>query len=802
MALCTLDTRSLYQQPLDITIGQDEHVFFRVVGPHPIYLTGNYLDGLDALLNGDSESDDLDDLDDPRVQELDGDDDEAPQLTEASATSKQEAKAAAKGKNKRPAAEESDDEPALDDIVAKSLKKDAAASNKEAAADENKQLSKAEKRKLKKLKKNHGTAAEAAPAPAPAPEATKAKEGSAAEKKVQFDKNLVKGPSANGDGKAAAPATSNSTVREVNGVTVDDRKIGNGPAAKKGSKLEMRYIGKLESTSAVFDSNKSGKPFSFKLGAGEVIKGWDIGLEGIKPGGERRIIVPANLAYGKKSLPGIPANSKLIFDMPVLAKSVALIGCGPAGAITIDALVREGVFERIRVFERREKPGGCWLPDPEGHVQQLPDLEKLANRTADDPLEIPDSLPALTPRSTQYRFSDTSIYPLLETNIAAAAMEYSAEPIPDTRSEWSIQRHGPDTPFRHHSVIQQWLEGLVARNGYQDLVEYNTTVERVRKSGDKWEVVLRKPANEQQDRWWKEEFDAVIDASGHYNVPYIPQTPGLVDFANAYPGSVEHTKSFRGVEKYRGKRVIIVGASISGPDLAAALAGITASPLHCVTRGKYHPYFGDWAFRNPHILRHGPITQIDTPTRTVHFEDGTVVSDVDHIIFGTGYSWTEHFLPELQVRNNRVPGLYQHIFLREDPTLLFVGAIAAGFTFKVFEWQAVLAARYLAGRVKLPSAEEQEQWERDRLEEKGDGVPFTALYPHFQEYFDEIRRLAGDPAPEGEPGANGRRLPAFDNNWLHQFEAAHRKRIAMWQRLNAAAEKELAERAAKDDGRT
>ncbi|RMZ83294.1 hypothetical protein DV738_g1346, partial [Chaetothyriales sp. CBS 135597] len=794
----------------------DEHVFFRVVGSHPIYLTGNYvipneltgaseydseddedeydydlspdddeLDGLDALVNGDSESDDLDDLDDPRVQELDGDeDDEAPQLTE----SKKQAKAAAKGKNKRPAADVSDDdeaEPALDDIVAKSLKKDAAASaNKdkagEAAADESK-LSKAEKRKQKKLKKNDGTAVETATS-----ETTKAKEGAASgEKKVQFDKNLVKGPSSNGDGKpAAGAATKSVSVREVNGVTVDDRKIGNGPAAKKGSKLEMRYIGKLESTSAVFDSNKSGKPFSFKLGAGEVIKGWDIGLEGIKPGGERRIIVPANLAYGKKSLPGIPANSKLIFDVK-------------SGAITIDALVREGVFEKIRVFERREKPGGCWLPDPEGHVQQLPDLQKLANRTADEPVEVPDTLPALTPRCTQYRFSDTSIYPLLETNIAAAAMEYSAEPIPDTRSEWSIQRHGPDTPFRHHSVIQQWLEDLVNRNGYQDLVEYNTTVERVRKnSGDgKWEVVLRKPADDQQDYWWKEEFDAVIDASGHYNVPYIPPTPGLVDFANAYPGSVEHTKSFRGVEKYRGKRVIIVGASISGPDLAAALAGITASPLHCVTRGKYHPYFGDWAFRNPYILRHGPITHIDTPTRTVHFDDGTTVSDVDYIIFGTGYSWTEHFLPQIQVRNNRVPGLYQHIFFRDDPSLVFVGAIAAGFTFKVFEWQAVLAARFLAGRVKLPPLEEQEQWERDRLEEKGDGVPFTALYPHFEQYFEQIRLLAGDPAPEGQPGANGRRLPVFDSTWRDQFDAAHLKRIAMWQRLNAAAEKELAERA-------
>ncbi|RMZ80879.1 hypothetical protein DV737_g2752, partial [Chaetothyriales sp. CBS 132003] len=297
MALCTLDTRSQYQQPLDLTIGQGEQVFFRVVGSHPIYLTGNY-------------SDDLDDLDDPRVTELNGDDDdEAPQLTKVEESEDDEA------------------EPALDDIVAKSLKKDeAAASGKTgdgAAAGEAKKLSKAEKRKLKKLKKNDGTAAEAsssAPEPAKAKDAPAGNGTAATEKKVQFDKNLVKGPTPNGDSKTAAtPASKSVSVRDVNGVSVDDRKIGNGPAAKKGSKLEMRYIGKLESTSAVFDSNKSGKPFSFKLGAGEVIKGWDVGLEGIKPGGERRIIVPAHLAYGKKSLPGIPANSKLVFDVKCLA---------------------------------------------------------------------------------------------------------------------------------------------------------------------------------------------------------------------------------------------------------------------------------------------------------------------------------------------------------------------------------------------------------------------------------------------------------------------------------------------------
>lgn len=65
-------------------------------------------------------------------------------------------------------------------------------------------------------------------------------------------------------------------------------------------------------------ANKSGKPFTFKVGIGEVIKGWDIGIPGMAVGGERRLTIPAHLAYGKQSLPGIPANSKLIFDVKLL----------------------------------------------------------------------------------------------------------------------------------------------------------------------------------------------------------------------------------------------------------------------------------------------------------------------------------------------------------------------------------------------------------------------------------------------------------------------------------------------------
>lgn len=59
----------------------------------------------------------------------------------------------------------------------------------------------------------------------------------------------------------------------------------------------------------------------------------------------------------------------------------------------------------------------------------------------------------------------------------------------------------------------------------------------------------------------------------------------------------------------------------------------------------------------------------------MHFVDGSLVRDVDEIIFGTGYSWSLPFLPDVEVRNNRVPKLYLHVVYQKDPTLLFVGAV-------------------------------------------------------------------------------------------------------------------------------
>ncbi|KAK6226591.1 dimethylaniline monooxygenase [Colletotrichum tabaci] len=476
-------------------------------------------------------------------------------------------------------------------------------------------------------------------------------------------------------------------------------------------------------------------------------------------------------------------------------KRVAVIGAGPAGAITIDALAREKTFDVIRVFERREAAGGCWVGDqtPPPHLTAL---SALASRTADRPIPVPETLPTRTPKHpapAPPRFTESGIYPYLETNVDAIPMSFSEESIPELRTENSIALHGPDTPFRHWTVVRDFVQGLVNRNGYQDFVSYNTTVERAEKVGHEWKLTLRREDDEGYE-WWVEWFDAVVVATGHYWVPYVPDIEGLDDFEKARPGSVIHSKHFRGREQFRDKRVVVVGASVSGADISVDLVKTAKLPVYSVVNGrKANLYFGDGAFNHPRLSRRATIARIDG--RTVHFSDGTSVADVDNIVFATGFTWTLPFLPSVEVRNNRVPGLYQHVVYHRDPTLLFIGAVAAGLTFKIFEWQAVLAARVLAGRARLPSADEQARWEADRVAEKGDDIRFSLVHPHFEEYFETVRALAGEP----ENGV-GRTLPAYDPSWLQVFLDGLELRKKMWVRLNAQAQEELEQESSSTGG--
>ena len=277
--LATLSPKTQYQQSLDLVIAPEEEVQFIVTGSYRVSLTGNFVkhpfdtpdyDDEDSEEGEESYDEDEDDYltpdEDADLEELEEASDIEAKIQEL--VEKEQSKSKKNNKKKQPEPEEEEEE-----------------EEQEAPA------SVEETKKAKKAKK---------------------------EKKVEFKKDLEEGPTpAKKEEKKEKKEKPKTKVLE-GGIIVEDRVVGTGKACKKGSKVGMRYIGKLKN-GKVFDKNTSGKPFVFNLGRGEVIKGWDIGVAGMAVGGERRIVIPAPYAYGKQALPGIPANSELTFDVKLVS---------------------------------------------------------------------------------------------------------------------------------------------------------------------------------------------------------------------------------------------------------------------------------------------------------------------------------------------------------------------------------------------------------------------------------------------------------------------------------------------------
>jgi FKBP-type peptidyl-prolyl cis-trans isomerase len=126
----------------------------------------------------------------------------------------------------------------------------------------------------------------------------------------------------------AKPAASTTSPTKVTGPGVKtdsglqywDIRIGNGTTAKEGSRVRVHYTGWLTNGKKFDSSVDIGKPFDFTIGNGEVIKGWEEGVAGMRVGGKRQLRIPPALGYGADGTPGgpIPPNATLIFDVQLL----------------------------------------------------------------------------------------------------------------------------------------------------------------------------------------------------------------------------------------------------------------------------------------------------------------------------------------------------------------------------------------------------------------------------------------------------------------------------------------------------
>lgn len=100
---------------------------------------------------------------------------------------------------------------------------------------------------------------------------------------------------------------------------IEDVQVGGGDEAKAGHTVSVHYVGTLTSGDTFDSSRDRGRPFQFRLGAGQVIRGWDEGVAGMKVGGKRTLVIPPEMGYGSRGAGGvIPPNATLVFDVELL----------------------------------------------------------------------------------------------------------------------------------------------------------------------------------------------------------------------------------------------------------------------------------------------------------------------------------------------------------------------------------------------------------------------------------------------------------------------------------------------------
>jgi Flavin-binding monooxygenase-like len=195
---------------------------------------------------------------------------------------------------------------------------------------------------------------------------------------------------------------------------------------------------------------------------------------------------------------------------------------------------------------------------------------------------------------------------------------------------------------------------------------------------------------------------------------------GLSQYQDLFPARIVHSKIYRTPQVYKNKKVLVIGNSASGHDVAADLVSTADLPVYQSRRsasrwdGSEPPPGTEWK----------PVIREYLPSGRIVFEDDTYLDDIDVVIYCTGYKPS---YPFWNVQNNgreiwdyeknKLFKTYLHTFFQDFSTLGIVG-VPRVLTFRSFEYQAIALARLFANRqtVKLPNVREQERWEKEREE--------------------------------------------------------------------------------------
>ena len=375
--------------------------------------------------------------------------------------------------------------------------------------------------------------------------------------------------------------------------------------------------------------------------------------------------------------------------------SVAVIGAGAAGLITTHELVSAGLD--VTVFEQSERVGGLWV------YQESVESDPLGQR----------------PRERIHG----SLYASLRANLPRDLMAFE-----DYTFDSAGGGHDDWPRYPGHAQVLEYLERFSVDAGIRPRIRFGCRVESICPDAHGWRVD-------------GEAFDAVAICNGHFSEPLVPDLPGLEGFR----GEALHSHNYRGPEPFSGQRVLVLGASVSGAELARELATMADVV-----------YFSGRAFQDPRSVksRHDGITRCPPVARfladAVVLTDGQRIEGVDAILFCTGYHYRFPFLAPgvVDVRNNRVRGLYRQLLAIDRPTLALIGLPFRIVPFPLFQRQARWFAFLLARRFALPArAELRREHAREIRALRHAGVAerhFHRLDGDQFDYLDGLARQCGD----------------------------------------------------------
>ncbi|KPM42121.1 hypothetical protein AK830_g4428 [Neonectria ditissima] len=442
---------------------------------------------------------------------------------------------------------------------------------------------------------------------------------------------------------------------------------------------------------------------------------------------------------------------------------VAVIGAGVSGITTAAHFLRNGID--VTVFERSGLSSGVWHYDPK--VPNSPSYPSVAPSVGDYASKPGQFSPAKSSSTSQngngihppkaidedalrVAFSPPGpCYAGLRNNVPTSLLYSSLGPWPEGTED-----------ITGHAQIESYLQGLSAEHGVDDVTVFHTRVEDARKSedGSQWilqTVTLLKGDGSPRflERTWK--FDALVVASGHYNLPRIPDTPGLAAWKSRFGDRIIHTKEYRHPETYRDKTVLVIGGGASAMDVCRESTVVAKRVLQSTRGGEFDV---PKSMLPPSIEQFGAIESFEIDAEApksdeldpaapisgrVVLKDGQVLKDIDYVVLATGYLTSYPFLPQyhsdstdidaatpdilVTSEGNMVHHLHKDIFYIEDPSLAFIGVPYYTATFALFDFQAQALAWVYAGKTRLPSRESMREEYEKRVATIGRGRGFHSL---------------------------------------------------------------------------